>query len=66
MSFCWFCHARAHDALLQQLLLLLLQLLLQSSASITAISTCQEITSGLPLQQRGYLHISLPWQPYGV
>ena len=48
------------------LLLLLLLILLQSNASIIAISTCQEITSGLILQQRCYLHISLPWQPYAV
>ena len=59
MSFCllffFFC-AAAQDPLL----LLLLLLLLQSNASIIAISTCQEITSDLTLQQRCYLHISLP------
>ena len=74
MSLCWFCRAPAQDALQQQqqLLLLLLLLLppllilLQSNASIIAISTCQEITSDLILQQRCYLHTSLPWQPYAV
>ena len=75
MSLYWFCRATAQDALQeqQQLLLLLLLLLilpllvlLQSNASIIAISTCQEITFGLILQQRCYLHISLPWQPYAV
>ena len=74
MSLCWFCRATAQDALQQQqqlLLLLLLPLLillilLQNDASIIAISTCQEITSGFILQQRCYLHISLPWQPYAV
>ena len=72
MSFCWFCRAPVQDALLQQqqqqllLLILPLLILLQSNASITAISTCQEITSGLILQQRCYLHISSPWQPYAV
>ena len=73
MSLCWFCRATTQDALQQQqqqllllLLLLPLLILLQSNASIIAISTYQEITSGLILQQRCYLHISLPWQSYAV
>ena len=59
MSFSCFCRAAAQDALLQLLLLiplLPLLLLLQNNASIIAISTCQEITSDLTLQQICYLH----------